>query len=143
MTSDVANLSKLIFSLFLAIGLLCSVANALAQTTASVTIPFAFSANNQYVAAGTYKLKLLSDRFLSFRNTATNEIQVLMVRPAVGPDIETRGRLVFHREGQRNYLAQVWIAGTSVHSEMTVQPRPEQTLAQTLQEAGTIEIAMK
>ena len=84
MTSRVANLSRLIFSLSLATGLLCAGANASAQTTASVTIPFAFSAENQYVAAGTYKVELLSDRFLSLRNIATNQTQVLMVRPDLG-----------------------------------------------------------
>jgi hypothetical protein len=50
---------------------------ASAQTTASVTIPFAFSADNQYVSAGSYKLELLSDRYLSLRNTETNKTQVL------------------------------------------------------------------
>jgi len=144
MTSRIANLSKLIFSLSLATGLLCASANASAQTTASVTIPFAFSADNQSVAAGTYKVELLSDRFLSLRNTATNQTQVLMVRPEAGPAIETRGRLTFLQDGSRKYLAQVWIAGTSMHSEMAVQHKPERSLAKgSAPRVSTIEVALK
>ena len=143
MTSRVANISKLIFSLSLATGLLCAGANASAQTTASVTIPFAFSANNQYVAAGTYKVELLSDRYLSLRNTASNQTQVLMVRPEDGPTIETLGRLVFHQEGSRKYLAQVWIAGTSLHSEMAIQHKPGRELAKSKPAPSTIELALK
>ncbi len=143
MTSGIANLSKLIFSLSLATGLLCAGANASAQTTASVTIPFAFSADNQYVAAGTYKVELLSDRFLSLRNAATNQTQVLMVRPEAGPAIETRGRLVFHLEGSQKYLAQIWIAGTSMHSEMALQHKPEHELAKSNTSPSTIELALK
>ncbi len=144
MTLRAANLGKVILSLFLATSLLGAGANALAQTTASVTIPFAFSADNQYVPAGTYKVELLSDRFLSLRNTATNQTKVLMVRPEAGPAIETRGRLTFLQEGSRKYLAQVWIAGTSMHSEMAVQHKPERTQAtKNTPGVSTIEVAFK
>ena len=131
MTSRTANLSNLIFSLSLATGLLCAGATASAQTTTSVTIPFGFSADNQNVGAGSYKVELLSDRYLSLRNIATNKTQVLMVRPEAGQAIETRGRLVFQQEGSRKYLAQVWIAGTSLHSEMAVQHKRESESAKT------------
>jgi len=141
MTSRTANLSNLIFSLSLAAGLLCSVAIASAQTTASVTIPFGFSADNQRVEAGSYKVELLSDRYLSLRNIATNKTQVLMVRPEEGQAIETRGRLVFQQEGSRKYLAQVWIAGTSLHSEMAVQHKRERESAK--DSVTTVELALR
>ena len=144
MTSRIANLSNLILSLSLATGLLCAGATASAQSTASVTIPFGFSANNQYVPAGAYIFKLLSDRYLSLRNLATNRTQFLMVRPEAGQAIETRSRLVFQQDGSRKYLAQVWIAGTSMHSEMVVQHKPEQTLGKKNTPVGsTIEVALK
>jgi hypothetical protein len=144
MTRRAATITKMFLSLSLATGLLCAATSAPAQTTASVTIPFAFSANNQYVAAGSYKVQLLSDRFLSLRNTRTDKSQVLMVRPESGRVIETQGRLIFQRNGGRNYLKQVWIAGTSVHSELAVHPSHNQELAkQTPQEGSTIEVALK
>ena len=144
MTSRIANLSNLILSLSLVTGLLCAHATASAQSTASVTIPFAFSADQHYVPAGTYKLELLSDRFLSLHNMATNQTQVLMVRPEAGQAIETRGRLVFQQDGSRKYLAQVWIAGTSLHSEMAVQHKRESELAKGKgTPASTFELALK
>lgn len=143
MTSRIANLSNLLLSLPLATGLLCAGATASAQTTASVTIPFSFSADNQDVDAGTYQVEMLSDRFLSLRNAATNRTQVLMVRPEGGPAIETRGHLTFRQEGSRKYLAQVWIAGTSMHSEMAIQHKPELKLAKNDTVPSTIELALK
>jgi hypothetical protein len=143
MTPRIANLSKVILSLSLATGLLCASANASAQTSASVNIPFAFSADNQYVSAGSYKVELLSNRYLSLRNVATHQTQVLMVRPEEGQAIETRGRMVFHQEGSRKYLAQVWIAGTSLHSEMAIQHKPERELAKIDQAPSKIELALK
>jgi hypothetical protein len=142
MTSRIANLSNLLFSLSLATGLLCAGAKASAQTTASVSIPFAFSADNQYVAAGSYKVELLSDRFLSLRNIATNRTQVLMVRPEAGRSIETRGRLVFRQDGSRKYLAEVWLAGTSLHSELAVQHKRESESAKS-KAMTTFELAMR
>ncbi|MGA8670962.1 MAG: hypothetical protein WB679_13855 [Terracidiphilus sp.] len=67
-----------------------------------------------------------------------------MVRPEAGPAIETRGRLIFYQEGPRKYLAQVWIAGTSMHSEVAVQHKPERTLAKgSVHQVSTIEVALK
>lgn len=142
MTSRIANLSNLLLSLPLATGLLCAGASASAQTTASVTIPFAFSADNQHVDAGTYKVELLSDRFLALRNSATNQTQVLMVRPEAAPAVETRGHLTFYQEGSRRYLAQVRIAGTSMYSEMALQHKPERKLAKS-DTPSAIELALK
>jgi hypothetical protein len=143
MTPRIANLSKVTLSVSLATGLLCAGANASAQTNASVNMPFAFSADNQFVPAGPYKVELLSDRYLSLRNIATNQTQILMVRPAAGQAIETRGRMVFHQEGSRKYLAQVWLAGTSLHSEMAIQHKPERELAKTNTAPSKIELALK
>ena len=64
-----------------------------------------------------------------------------MVRPESGQAIETRGRLVFHLEGPQKYLALVWIAGTSMHSEMAVHHKQENELAKSNIAPSTIELA--
>lgn len=149
MTTRIANLSNLILGISLATGLLSAGATASAQTTASVTIPFGFSADNQNLEAGSYKVELLSDRYLSLRNIATNKNQVLMVRPEAGQAIETRGRLVFQQEGSRKYLAQLWIAGTSLHSEMAIQHKRERESTKnnvresTKNNVTTVELALR
>ena len=144
MTRRAANLTNLTLSLFLAAGLLCSGAQASAQAFESVTIPFAFSANQQSVPAGSYKIQLLSDRFLSLRNIKTDKTEILLVRPDEGRVIETRGRLIFRRDGGRNYLTQVWIAGTNVHSELAVRLRTKQTFAKGVApQDSSFEVALK
>jgi hypothetical protein len=144
MTRRAAKLTNLILSFSLATGLLGAGANASAQSAESVTIPFAFSANHQSVPAGSYKVQLLSDRFLSLRNIKTGKTEILLVRPDEGRVIETQGRLIFRRDGGRNYLTQVWIAGTNVHSELAVRPRTKQAFAKGVApQDSSFEVALK
>lgn len=144
MTRRLVILSNLLLSLLLAIGLLCAVTSASAQTSASAKIPFAFFADSQYVPADHYQLQWLSDRFLALRSTKTGTTRILMVRPEAGPVIESRGRLVFERDGKRIYLIQVWAAGTSMHSETVVRHKAEREMAKGLSPAAsTFELALK
>jgi len=144
MTRHSQILTNLLLSLPVAAGLLCAAPSASAQTSEHVTIPFAFSADHQQVAAGPYKVELLSDRFLSLYNVKTEKTQVLMVRPEDGQAMETHSRMVFHREGTDYSLTQVRIAGTSSYSTPAVQSGPRQVTAKNAQPAGsTLEVAMK
>lgn len=144
MTLRTANLSNLILNLSVAAGLLCAGVSASAQTTASITIPFAFSVDNQNVPAGSYRVEMLSDRFLSLRDKATNQTQIFLVRPELGQAIETRGRMVFQQAGSRKYLAQVWISGTSLHSEIAVQhTRGLESTKSKVTPPSTVELALK
>jgi hypothetical protein len=144
MNRSSAILAKLLLSLPVAAGLLCTAPVASAQNSESVNIPFAFSANNHHVAAGYYQVQVVSDRFLSLRNVKTSRSEFMMVRPEAGPAIETQGRLVFHRVGGRAYLTQVWMAGTSVHSEVVGHPKPASELAHKGQPpVSTFELALK
>jgi len=139
-----ATLTNLFLSLALTTGLLCTATSASAQSTMSVTIPFGFSASHQYVPAGSYKVELLSDRFLSLRNIKTNKTQVVMVSPESGQIIETQSRLVFQRHDGQLLLKQVWIAGTNMHSELYVHTKPERTVAEEIPPLdSTFELALK
>ena len=67
-----------------------------------------------------------------------------MVRLEGGRVVQTRGRLIFHRDETGNSLTQVWIAGTTIHSELMVQPKFHQTVAKNDPSAGSfIEVAIK
>ncbi len=90
------------------------------QGSITVHVPFEFSANNQRMSAGTYQMKLASDRFLLLSNTATGESQFLMVSPVSGDTIQSPGVLVFHTyDGKGHYLFQVRMPGRSGYSELT------------------------
>jgi hypothetical protein len=67
MNAPLSNPPNLLLSLPLATSLFCSATHAGAHTTASFTVPFAFSANNQDVPAGSYNVQL-QDRFLYLRS---------------------------------------------------------------------------
>jgi hypothetical protein len=144
MTRRAAKLTNLMLNLSLATSLLCIGAHASAQVVQSVTIPFAFSANHHFLAAGSYKVQLLSDHFLSLRNVKTDKTQILLVRPEEGRVIETQGRLIFRRDGGRNDLTQVWIAGTNIHSELDVRPSTERVFAKEVKpQDSSFEVALK
>jgi hypothetical protein len=135
----IANLLLVAF----AIGAISTAASA--QATGTIYIPFAFTANHQHVPSGFYKVDLLSDRYLALIDSKTGATQtVLMVRPSQGTKISQRTGFVFYFSGQRYYLKEVKVAGSSMHSEMAVQPKPEPTLAKgATPESSTIEIAEK
>jgi hypothetical protein len=118
---------------------------ASAQAAGTIYIPFAFTANHQHVPSGFYKVDLLSDRYLALIDSKTGVTKtVLMVSPVQGTKISTRTGFVFYFSGQRYYLKEVKVAGSSMHSELAVQPRPEPTLAKgAAPEGSTIEIAAK
>jgi hypothetical protein len=144
MTRHSAMLTNLILSLSLATGLLCATSNASAQTTERVTIPFAFSADHLQFPAGTYEISRLSDVLMTLCNLETRKTQLMMVRLEGGREVQTRGRLIFYHDETGNTLTQVWVAGTTIHSELTVQPKLQQIITKNQPPAGSvIEVAMK
>jgi hypothetical protein len=107
-----------ISSILTCAALTLSLGAALSGTTAaqaqSVTfnIPFDFSANDQKVPAGTYRISLLAPGYFSFVNTQSTKKQYLMlVHPTWEQNSEDGGRMIFRRYGDSNYLYQVWMPG--------------------------------
>jgi hypothetical protein len=143
-TRRAAILNYLLFSLSLTAGLLCAAPNAAAQTSLTVNVPFAFSANNQHLPAGSYQIQRLSEFFLSIRNAKTASTIVVMIRPEQGRLLESHSRLVFNRDGNQNYLTQVWASGTNRYSKLTSQHRQDQELRTQIHSApSTVEVAAK
>lgn len=138
----------LVLSLPLALGLLGAASKASAQASEpaeTVTIPFSFVANNQYVRAGSYAVQLQSEHVLMLRDLKTNRGQFLMVRPEQDKTIETRGRLIFKQDGGQAYLTQIRIPGSSRHSETVVHHKVNRDLAKVTpsKASDTFEIAMR
>lgn len=102
-----------------------SAARLQAQIGAAATfsVPFAFSADGQSIAAGTYQLNLVSnDYMMSIRNVETGATRFLSVHPEQQRTIAARGVLVFHVCGERRVLAEFHIPGTDIYSK-TITPR--------------------
>jgi hypothetical protein len=128
-----------------ALSLICPATKASAQATGTISIPFEFMANHQLVPAGSYKVDLLSDRFLALIDGKTGTTRtVLLVRPEEGPNVSARTGFVLHSVGGRYSLKEVKIAGSSMRSELAVQPKPEPVMAKGgALKNSTIEIAIK
>jgi hypothetical protein len=142
MTRRAAILSHLLFSLPLAAGLLGSAIPASAQTSMDVNVAFAFSAGNQHLPAGHYRVQSLSTCILSIRNVKTASTVAVMVRPEQGRSVESYSRLVFDREGNQNYLTQVWTANTNSYGKLTSRPRHDEELRTQIHPApSTVEVA--
>jgi hypothetical protein len=131
-------------SLLIALAVSFASTTASAQPAGTIYVPFAFTANHQHVPPGFYKVDLLADRYLALIDSKTGTTRtVLLVRPEQGQNVSARSGLVFHFSGVRYYLKEVKIAGSSMRSELAVQPKPERTMANgAAPEASTIEIAM-
>src|ERR1700755_1096085 len=98
----------------------------------TVNIPFNFSANDQKVPAGTYRISLQAPRYLSFVDTQSTRKQYAMwVQPTGEQNSQDGGRLTFRRYGDSNYLYQVWMPGRG-EGRQFVRSRAEQERLQGL-----------
>lgn len=113
-------------ALTLSLGAALSGPTAAQAQSVTVSIPFNFSANDQKVPAGTYRISLQAPRYLSFVNTRSTKKQYLMlVQPTGEQNSQDGGRLTFRRYGDSNYLYQVWMPGQG-EGRQFVRSRAEQ-----------------
>ncbi len=113
-------------ALTLSLGAALSGSAAAQAQSVTVNIPFNFSANDQNVPAGTYRISLQAPRYLSFVNTQSTKNQYLMlVQPTGEQNGLDGGRLTFRRYGDSNYLYQVWMPGQG-EGRQFVRSRAEQ-----------------
>jgi len=116
--------------------------NASAQAKAHVNVPWGFVANHHYVPAGYYEV-LPSENTITLIDANTRRAAaILLIREEAGSEIESRGRLEFYVSGSRHTLVEAQFAGSSMHSILLGQPKPERTVARNSDHATTFEIAM-
>ena len=108
----------------------------------TVSIPFNFSANDQRVPAGRYRISLQSPRYLSFVDTQSTRKQYLMlVQPTGEQNSQDRGRLTFRRYGEKNYLYQVWMPGQG-EGRQFARSRAEQETMRELKSPALTEVQL-
>jgi hypothetical protein len=113
-------------ALALSVGPALSGPAAAQDQSVTVNIPFDFSANDQNVPAGTYRISLQAPRYLLFVDTQSTKTQYLMlVQPTWEQNSKDRGHLIFRRYGDSNYLYQVWMPGQG-EGRQFVHSRTEQ-----------------
>jgi len=114
-------------ALTLSLGAAMSGPAAAQAQSVTANIPFSFSANDQKVPAGIYRISLQAPRYLSFVATQSTRKQYLMlVQPTGEQNSQDGGRLTFRRHGDSNYLYQVWMPRRRRDQTTAARPRPLQ-----------------
>lgn len=102
--------------LLIALALVTAVVSAQGQSRSVANVPFEFIAANQSMPAGRYTVTNVNpgsgDLLKIAANTKNASLFTLTTRMHAGAPIE-KGKLVFHRYGNRYFLVEVWTAGTS------------------------------
>ena len=104
-------------------------ANAQASTRLSAAIPFDFAVGNQTMTSGEYSVRSITNDAsgLVIRNDDTGK-SALRLSNSIEPERnKTQARLVFHRYGQRYFLAEVWPGGRSEGCEL-LESREERAI---------------
>jgi hypothetical protein len=117
---------KNLFAFAMSLALLMSAA-AQAQTThLKVTVPFEFTAGNVQLPAGAYEVTALGPwggKTLSVHNVNSNASSVVVSNSCSSEKPAADSRLVFHRYGQRYFLAEVWNQNSLTGSQIKINPR--------------------
>ena len=123
-------------ALALSLGAALSGPAAAQVQSVTVNIPFDFSANDQKVPAGKYRISLQAPRYLSFVDTQSTKKQYLMlVQPTWEQNSLDGGRVIFRRYGDSNYLYQVWMPGQGAGRQF-VRSRAEQETLRVLKSSS-------
>jgi len=140
--SRISALGRFFLSLSLLAGSFALTPNMQAQQgSITARVPFAFSANGQQFDAGQYEIRPLNAFELLVSNVTTHQNRLLPVSSMGLRDIQSNGRLLFHRyNGNEHYLYQVWMPGRSDFSELSPTLREQQTMraANSSPSSGTV-----
>ena len=129
-------------ALTLSLGAALSGPTAAQAQSVTFSIPFDFSANDQKVPAGTYRISLQAPRYLSFVNTQSTKKQYLMlVQPTGEQNSQDGGRLTFRRYGDSNYLYQVWMPGQG-EGRQFIRSRAEQEMLRGLKSTALTQVQL-
>ena len=129
-------------ALTLSLGAALSGAVAAHAQSVTVSIPFNFSAHDQKVPAGTYRISLQTPRYLSFVDTQSTKKQYLMlVQPTWEQNSQDGGRLIFRRYGDSNFLYQVWMPGQG-EGRQFVRSRAEQEMLRDLKSSSLAQVQL-
>ena len=81
---------------------------AFAESKSKANVPFAFSVEQNSMAAGEYSITI-TDRVMTLRNDSTNATVAVIAQHEESAKPQST-RLVFHKYGDSYFLAEVWSA---------------------------------
>lgn len=94
-----------------------------------VQVPFAFEQGSTHLAAGQYTISLQTGNLLLIRGDKESAYSMANTDQSLKP--ADKGKVVFERYGNRYFIHQIWMAGTSTHIDC-VKSREEKSLQKEL-----------
>jgi hypothetical protein len=85
-------------------------------------IPFDFKAGNIQLSAGEFTIKSVVQGVVMLRATDSGKTATVFTHSAESLKVADASNLVFHRYGDTYYLAQIWIAGRNIGTELSPSP---------------------
>ena len=105
------------------LGLLLATASASAQTVPlKANIPFNFIVNKAELPAGEYTLQSLGTAML-IRSMDSQITKLVLPNACASQQPSQSTKLIFHRYGDRYFLAQIWAAGANRGRELPKSSR--------------------
>ncbi len=111
---------------------------ALAQIrTVKANVPFDFVVGSKTMPAGEYTFALNGTGALRISQLNGPQVAGIIAVPVAGSD-NAAPRLLFHRYGQRAFLAEVWVGEMSISHRLYTAPAELEYARATRQETTTI-----
>jgi hypothetical protein len=112
-------------------GLLLAAACANAQSIkVKANVPFDFAVDKTTLPAGTYYIEEVlpqNSTALAIRNFDAGISRMLLSTSARSLNASENTRLVFHRYGERYFLAQIWVEGEAAGRQVPMSKRESET----------------
>jgi hypothetical protein len=126
----------------IATGLFASTGTAHAQNRSlfKANVPFAFEAGSKQMPAGLYEISSVSNDLLLLydRDPGTHVTGIVMVSRSTSGKVQTHGRLVFHRYGNRYFLREAWEEGSNIDAKCPPSSAENEILRSESQRAQTL-----
>jgi hypothetical protein len=103
-----------------------------------VTIPFDFIVEGKTLEAGEYYISKNGDNWISIRDAAGSSVMLALTRATSLGIKSTEPKLVFHRYGNKYFLAQSWLRYSSDGREF-FESKDERKLAREAREGSNLE----
>lgn len=108
-----------------------SVANAMVRTESSgalvVNVPFTFTAGKATLPAGEYRVeKSRTDSVMLIRRAGQKAAAFVTSVPVVATAEQAESKLIFHRNGKRYFLSQLWMAGHAGGRELALSAKEKE-----------------
>ena len=110
-----------------------------------IDIPFNFIVGQKVLPSGEYTVgarSMASDTVWLVQSRDANAAAFFLTIPVRAGETQENTRLVFHKYGDRYFLSQIWIPGSTLGRELSM-PRLERELAKDLAERRTLSLTAR